>query len=64
METLPLKLITVSPFFPRYVHNLHSYEAAYVDAGLLQKEIRSAVTGVPIVNVEEVTNQELLSLIS
>ncbi|MCE5208603.1 MAG: hypothetical protein LLG42_09880 [Chloroflexi bacterium] len=63
-EMIPLLFITVSPFYPRYIHNSHIYEAAYVDAKLIQEEIKSKVSGLPVINIEEIHDPELLSLIS
>ncbi len=64
LETLPLLFITVNPFFPRFIQASHTYESAYVDAERLQAEIISYVPGIRVINVQEVNNQQLLSLLN
>lgn len=66
-ETLPLQLITVSPFYPRYIQKSHSYEPAYVNARVLLEEIRARVHArtphVPVIDVEEISQSALLATI-
>lgn len=47
---LPLRLITVNPFYPRYRVQYRNYQPDYVDAEKLQAAIREVVTG-RVVNV-------------
>jgi len=63
-ETLPLLFMTVNPFYPRYMQSTHTYEAAYVNASELLHEIEKKVINSPVINVEQITNQNLLHLLS
>jgi hypothetical protein len=55
---VPLKLITVNPFYPRYRYATHDYEAAYVDKERLRESIARLVR-VPVVNVLDETEEEI-----
>lgn len=61
-ETLPILFLTVNPFYPRYIPSSNAYEEAYVDAERLEKEISAKVSGFPVVNIENVNDQELLNM--
>jgi hypothetical protein len=55
-----LRLITINPFYPRYRHANHDYEAAYVDKDELKQEIARLVRA-PVVNVLDETEEEILN---
>lgn len=50
--SLPLRLITVNPFYPRYRVQYRNYQPDFVDAGLLKTTIQSKVSG-KVINVLE-----------
>jgi hypothetical protein len=48
--SLPLQLITINPFYPRYRVQYRNYQPDYVDADELQQAIQAEVPG-RVVNV-------------
>ncbi len=64
LETLPLLFLTVNPFYPRFIQSSHSYETAFVDAERILSAIQSSVPDIPVINVQEVENHQLLSLLN
>lgn len=49
---LPLRLITVNPFYPRYRVQYRNYQPDFVDSGLLKRAIQARVAG-KVINVLE-----------
>lgn len=57
---LPLRLITINPFYPQYRYASHDYEAAYVDKQRLKSEMLKHLK-VPVVNVLEESEETMLA---
>lgn len=52
-RTIPLLAITVNPFYPKYSQETGSYEAAFVEAPKILKEVRRQVIKTPVFDVLE-----------
>ncbi len=63
LETLPLICMTVNPFYPRYEPETGEYHPAYVDAPSLLAAVRAHVQGVPVFDVKQPPEPNLLSLL-
>lgn len=63
LETLPLMCITVNPFYPRYEPETGVYHPAYVDKAMLLAEVRARVQGVPVFDLKQPPEPDLLSLV-
>ncbi len=61
LHTVPLRLVTVNPFYPRYLSS-GRYQAGYVDKDELRRQIADCVAPVPVENVLEPARGDLLSL--
>ncbi|MDR1194527.1 MAG: hypothetical protein LBK98_10270 [Peptococcaceae bacterium] len=57
---VPLRLITVNPFYPLYRVATHDYEAAYVDKAELRRAVAAAVKA-PVINVLEESEEEIFA---
>ncbi|HEX2979363.1 MAG TPA: hypothetical protein VHO48_03760, partial [Anaerolineaceae bacterium] len=51
MEKVPLRMLTVNPFYPRYTGRSGFYEAAWVDPEELRKAVSQAIPEKPVVDV-------------
>jgi hypothetical protein len=52
-ETLPLLLLTINPFYPRYLPGQFAYEPAQVEAETLLRAVQSTVKGVPVYDIRQ-----------
>lgn len=64
LETIPLLLFTVNPFYPRFIHSLYRYEPAFVDKVELLKAVQSSITDLPVVDIRQSPDLDLLSILS
>lgn len=62
METIPLVCITVNPFYPRYEPETGTYSPAYVDAAGLLAAVRAEVKGIPVFDIKQPPEPNLLAL--
>jgi hypothetical protein len=51
LQTLPLLLITVNPFFPHYLQKTGSYQPGFIDRSSLLKEMRRTVKFTPVFDI-------------
>jgi len=63
LATLPLRLVTVNPFYPRYWQRDYRYEAAYVDAGRLLISVQAAITSAPVADLIASPPPDLLKIV-
>lgn len=59
LETLPLRLITVNPFYPRCTSG-GGYEPAYIDKEVLLHTVQEKLHPLPVVNIEDCLNTDLI----
>lgn len=63
LETVPVKLMTVNPFYPRYIPQTWSYEPAYLDKQALLAEVSSQVTAFPVIDIRQSPLPDLYSIV-
>jgi len=63
LTNLPLRLVTVNPFYPRYLQRDYRYEAAYVDAERLLASVQGQVTTAPVADLVAHPPADLLKII-
>lgn len=51
LQTLPLLLITVNPFYPQYLQKTGSYQSGFIDRISLLKEMRRTVKFTPVFDI-------------
>jgi len=60
LHTLPLRLMTVNPFYPHYFPGEFRYEPSYVDSAELVAAVRQAVPVVPVMDIRQPPQPNLL----
>lgn len=63
LETIPLLLMTVNPFYPRYEPDTGNYQPAYVDGPGLLDALRCHLPGLVMLNIKQNPDSDLLSLL-
>jgi hypothetical protein len=63
LETLPVMLMTVNPFFPRYDPRTFSYQPAMIDAPALLASMRSKLPSLPVIDLMQPPVPDLLPLL-
>ena len=60
---LPLYLMTVNPFYPRYLQKTGKYTAAFVDKVVLLQSVRQLVQDTPVVDILQPPLPDLLEIL-
>jgi hypothetical protein len=63
LESVPLRLLTVNPFYPCYLPRLEAFEPVSVDIAALLAAVRSQVKQVPVVDIRQPHTVSILSLL-
>ncbi len=63
-ETLPLRCLTLNPFYPSYHAATWSYSEKFLDAEALLAAVRAQVTSVPVLNLQQPPIPDLLDILS
>ncbi len=63
-ETLPLRCLTLNPFYPSYHAATWSYSENFLDANALLAAVRAQVTDVPVLNLRQPPIPDLLDLLT
>lgn len=63
-ETLPLRCLTLNPFYPSYHAATWSYSEQFLDANALLAAVRAQVTAVPVLNLRQPPIPDLLDLLN
>lgn len=64
LQTPQVFFVTVNPFYPRYLDQRGTYEAAYVDKHELLATARRHISGVPVVDIFQPPFPDVISLIN
>ncbi|HAF62339.1 MAG TPA: hypothetical protein DCK95_08435 [Anaerolineaceae bacterium] len=59
---IPLRFITVNPFFPKYLQKTATYSAEFVDKKLLLQQTRHKILRTPVVDILQLPHPDLLTI--
>lgn len=63
-DRIPLRCLTVNPFYPHYSLQTGRYDPAFIDSTTLLNAVRAAVPDLPVVDVRQLDPNEFLALVA
>lgn len=63
LHSVPVRLMTVNPFFPRFIASEHRYEPAYVNSAELVEAVQVGITLFPVMDIRQPPEPNFIRLL-